>query len=170
MEKFKLLNEPITLDIATQLCSNINFIKFEEYTTCIKNKKLNDFANKNGFSDINGYLNDFLQKNNFASYEEFKSDLEEVNQEIISKLQRDVITNERYPALTTISKVYRICAFIVIVASVIYFLFLWAMVEPLLALVSIPCAFLIVLGLFAASEGIKLFIDIEYNTRQAAKK
>jgi DNA polymerase III delta prime subunit len=42
MEKFKLLNEHITLDIATQLCSNINFNKFEEYTTSIKNGKLND--------------------------------------------------------------------------------------------------------------------------------
>jgi replication factor C subunit 2/4 len=42
MEKFKLLNETITFDIASQLCSNINFTKFEEYTKCIKNKNLNE--------------------------------------------------------------------------------------------------------------------------------
>jgi len=32
MEKFKLLNLQITLDIANQLCSNISFLMFDEYT------------------------------------------------------------------------------------------------------------------------------------------
>jgi DNA polymerase III delta prime subunit len=32
MEKFKLLNQRITLKLATQLCSNISFLTFEEYT------------------------------------------------------------------------------------------------------------------------------------------
>jgi replication factor C subunit 2/4 len=40
MEKFKLLNIKITYDIALQLCSNINFLKLEEYTVCVKNKNL----------------------------------------------------------------------------------------------------------------------------------
>jgi len=40
MEKFKLLNIKITYDIALQLCSNINFLKLEEYTICVKNKNL----------------------------------------------------------------------------------------------------------------------------------
>jgi len=38
MEKFKLLGENITLNLATQLCSNISFFTFEEYTCFIKNK------------------------------------------------------------------------------------------------------------------------------------
>ena len=42
MEKFKLLNEKITLDLAIQLCSNISFIEFEEYTYLILNKKLKE--------------------------------------------------------------------------------------------------------------------------------
>jgi len=41
MEKFKLLNETITLQLAMQLCSNISFIKFKEYTNFIKNKEIN---------------------------------------------------------------------------------------------------------------------------------
>jgi DNA polymerase III gamma/tau subunit len=41
MEKFKLLNERITLPLALQLCSNISFLIFEEYTILIKNKNLN---------------------------------------------------------------------------------------------------------------------------------
>ena len=40
MEKFKLLNTKITYDIALQLCSNINFLKLEEYTIYVKNKNI----------------------------------------------------------------------------------------------------------------------------------
>jgi DNA polymerase III delta prime subunit len=42
MEKFKLLNENITFQLANQLCTNINFLKLEEYTNLIKNNNLND--------------------------------------------------------------------------------------------------------------------------------
>jgi replication factor C subunit 2/4 len=42
MEKFKLLNGRITYDIALHLCSNINFLKLEEYTVCVKNKQLGE--------------------------------------------------------------------------------------------------------------------------------
>jgi len=45
MEKFKLLNEKITLNLAVQLCSNISFFIFEEYTTLILNKKLKEAIN-----------------------------------------------------------------------------------------------------------------------------
>jgi len=42
MEKFKLLNTKITYEVALQLCSNINFLKLEEYTECVKNKQLSE--------------------------------------------------------------------------------------------------------------------------------
>ena len=42
MEKFKLLNEKITLNLAIQLCSNISFIIFEEYTSLIIHNKLQE--------------------------------------------------------------------------------------------------------------------------------
>jgi len=42
MEKFKLLNTKITYDVAIHLCSNINFLKLEEYTECVKNKQLSE--------------------------------------------------------------------------------------------------------------------------------
>ena len=35
MEKFKLLNQRITLNLAIQLCTNISFLTFEEYTNSI---------------------------------------------------------------------------------------------------------------------------------------
>jgi DNA polymerase III delta prime subunit len=40
MEKFKLLNERITLNLAIQLCSNISFVIFEEYTILILQQEL----------------------------------------------------------------------------------------------------------------------------------
>jgi DNA polymerase III delta prime subunit len=40
LEKFKLFDEKITLHLAIQLCCNISFLKFEEYTTYVLNKQL----------------------------------------------------------------------------------------------------------------------------------
>jgi DNA polymerase III delta prime subunit len=42
MEKFKLLNQEITLDLAKNVCTNISFLSFYEYTTYIKNHQLQD--------------------------------------------------------------------------------------------------------------------------------
>lgn len=42
MEKFKLLNMPITLELATNVCTNISFHSFQKYTEFLKDKKLND--------------------------------------------------------------------------------------------------------------------------------
>jgi DNA polymerase III delta prime subunit len=40
MEKFKILNQKITLNLATQLCSNISFLTFEKYTKFVINTEL----------------------------------------------------------------------------------------------------------------------------------
>jgi len=45
MEKFKILNQKITLSLAVQLCSNISFLIFEEYTAFILNNSLNEALN-----------------------------------------------------------------------------------------------------------------------------
>lgn len=42
MEKFKLLNQPITLELANNICTNISFHNFNEYTMFIKQQYLND--------------------------------------------------------------------------------------------------------------------------------
>ena len=42
MEKFKMLNQKITLSLAIQLCSNISFLIFEEYTTFVLNNCLKE--------------------------------------------------------------------------------------------------------------------------------
>jgi DNA polymerase III delta prime subunit len=40
MEKFKLLDETITLELATNVCTNISFFTFDEYTQMLKNDNL----------------------------------------------------------------------------------------------------------------------------------
>jgi DNA polymerase III delta prime subunit len=45
MEKFKLLNQKISLQLATELCSNISFLIFEEYTNFLIEKKLVEAIN-----------------------------------------------------------------------------------------------------------------------------
>ena len=42
MEKFKLYNEYITLDLAMLMCTNISFISFDDYIICLKNNQLHD--------------------------------------------------------------------------------------------------------------------------------
>jgi DNA polymerase III delta prime subunit len=42
MEKIKLLNEHITLDVAKQICTNINYLLFETYSKHILNKQLRE--------------------------------------------------------------------------------------------------------------------------------
>jgi DNA polymerase III delta prime subunit len=42
MEKFKLLNMPITLELATNTCTNISFQSFQKYTNLLKEKKLHE--------------------------------------------------------------------------------------------------------------------------------
>ena len=42
MEKFKLYNEYITLELAMQMCTNISFFSFDDYILCLKNNQLDN--------------------------------------------------------------------------------------------------------------------------------
>jgi DNA polymerase III gamma/tau subunit len=42
LEKFKLLGEKITINLAIQLCSNISFLTLEKYTNFIKTENLGE--------------------------------------------------------------------------------------------------------------------------------
>jgi hypothetical protein len=45
MEKIKLLNIPITLDISNHICTNISFYLFEEYTKYIQTNDIQSAIN-----------------------------------------------------------------------------------------------------------------------------
>jgi DNA polymerase III delta prime subunit len=42
LEKFKLLNQEINLELSTNICTNISFLSFQEYTNLLKNDNLSD--------------------------------------------------------------------------------------------------------------------------------
>lgn len=77
----------------------------------------------------------------------------------------------RYPALRTISGVYMVLAWIIGIAAIITtFYFLSEDRMKIFGLVSLVVGGLLALGLAAISESIKVFLDIEYNTRKTSEK
>ena len=66
LEKFKILNLPITLELANKICTNISFAIFDEYTSCCINKTINESINifyqlyDKGYSVMDIYDNYFL--------------------------------------------------------------------------------------------------------------
>ena len=55
MEKFKLVNEEITITLANQICTDISFITFEHYTELLKQNNLNGAINMLYALHDNGY-------------------------------------------------------------------------------------------------------------------
>ena len=55
MEKFKLVNEEITITLANQICTDISFITFEYYTELLKQNNLNAAINTLYALHDNGY-------------------------------------------------------------------------------------------------------------------
>jgi DNA polymerase III delta prime subunit len=82
MEKFKLYNDYITLDLAMQMCTNISFISFDEYIMCLKQNKLNDaIAILYGIYDKGYSIMDILD--NFFLYVKISSLINEYEKYII---------------------------------------------------------------------------------------
>lgn len=84
-----------------------------------------------------------------------------------SATENESANRYRYPTLRTIASIYMIAAWIVGIVAVIiayYYQIGW------IALLSLVLGGLVSLGLVALSESIKVFLDIEYNTRKKAEK
>jgi len=82
-------------------------------------------------------------------------------------------TRYRYPALRAIAGVYMVLAWIIGIAAIIttfYFFSKNGDSMQLFGMVSLIVGGLLALGLAAISESIKVFLDIEYNTRKASEK
>jgi len=84
--------------------------------------------------------------------------------------QRNIPTTTytyRYPALRTISGIYMVLAWLIGIAAIIVtFYFLLKSDMKIFGLISFVFGGLLALGLAAISESIKVFIDIENNTRK----
>jgi len=66
LEKFKILNEPITFELVNQVCTNISFSIFDKYTTSLLNNELRNAVSilydlfDRGYSVMDIYDNYFL--------------------------------------------------------------------------------------------------------------
>lgn len=77
----------------------------------------------------------------------------------------------RYPALRTFSIIYLVFAWIIGVAAIfVTFYFLSEKDTQIYSLISLVFGGLLSLSLAAISESIKVFLDIEYNTRKVSNK
>lgn len=66
LEKFKIINEPITYDLVSKVCTNISFTVFDTYTNAVIHSNLNDAVHllydlfDKGYSVMDIYDNYFL--------------------------------------------------------------------------------------------------------------
>ncbi|MCF8363622.1 MAG: hypothetical protein K9G70_13475 [Prolixibacteraceae bacterium] len=90
--------------------------------------------------------------------EQEKTNEEQNNEKII-------ITQNRYPALKTISDLYKFLSWLVLISAAAALLYFLAEEKVKMGIISLVGGGVIALGLAAISEIIKVFIDIEYNTR-----
>lgn len=140
-------------------------------------KRLGEFCQRNNGTDIDSLLTAALKEIGYNSYQECyekeigamkKAAAEQASKiEIGSSISGDTV--QKYPALRTISEIYKIFGWLIIVATLII-AFVLGQGSAIFALIAIIIGALIVLGVFAVAESIKVFIDIEHNTRNNSKK
>ncbi len=88
-----------------------------------------------------------------------------------SQINSDKINvRKRYHALRIIAGVYNVMAWVIIAGSFIGLIIVFADENFGTGLAILFGGSLLALGLFAIAESIKVFIDIEFNTRKVAEK
>ena len=141
------------------------------------NKRLNEFCAKNNCDNIDSFLSSALKAIGYDSYDECYekeiNSMKKVAAEQATKIEVGSSDNDntekKYPALRTISGIYKVFGWLIILATLIV-AFVIGQGSAIFALISIIIGALIVLGVFAVAESIMVFIDIEQNTRTNSKK
>lgn len=135
------------------------------------NKSLFIFINSKDFSPgPDTLLQELLISLNCENYQDLllMTDVTE-NNSLDNKNTMSHKIEQKYPALRTISDIYKIFGFVVIMFTVIIAIVLGNLSFGF-TLVALVVGALIVLSAFAISEAIKVFIDIEENTRLRNKE
>lgn len=164
-------NEPKSVLLAYAELKKRNYAISERLS-----RRQNEFCAKNNYENIDIFLNAYLKENGHNSYEEIcdkeltlSENTAAIN--ISDKSDQNSNSYDKYPALRTISSVYKIFAWIVgIVTLIVATMFLnVGTIGIIFSLISIVVGGLIVLVVVAIGESIMVFIDIEHNTRQKVK-
>lgn len=138
-------------------------------------KRIEEFLAKNNSTDIESLLESLLNEDGYSSYEEklekemgHKKKVVKEKTNIAPTMAASSYKERKYPALRTISYIYQVFGFIMMFAVIGSAVIL---VEESItsAILTLIGGVLIILGIFAVAELIKLFIDIEHNTRTKDK-
>jgi hypothetical protein len=135
------------------------------------NKSLITFINSKDFSPgPDTLLKELMISLNFDNYQDLSQQTDLTENDASSNKNTISYKNDRkYPALRTISDIYKIFGFVVIMFTVIIAIILVNFSFGF-SLIAIVVGALIVISAFAISEAIKVFIDIEENTRLRNKE
>jgi hypothetical protein len=140
-------------------------------------KRLNEFCTKNNSADVETLLSAALKDIGYNSYDEcYEKEIGAMKKAVAERATKIEVgsvdidnTEKKYPALRTISLIYKIFGWLIIIATLIV-AFVLGQGSGIFALIAIIVGALIVLGVFAVAETIMVFIDIEHNTRTNTKK
>jgi hypothetical protein len=136
-------------------------------------ERINEFCAKHNSTDIESMLSVALKEIGYNSYDEcYEKEIGAVKNAEAERTNKIEIGSpsidndeKRYPALRTISGIYKVVGWLIIVATVIVAVALLAQDVAIFAVIALVIGALIVLGVFAAAESIMVIIDIEHNTR-----
>jgi hypothetical protein len=135
-------------------------------------ERINEFCAKHNSTDIESMLSVALKEIGCNSYDEcYEKEIGAVKNAEAERTNKIEIGSpsidndeKRYPALRTISGIYKVIGWLIVVATVIV-AYAAGQEDAILAVIALVIGALIVLGVFAAAESIMVIIDIEHNTR-----
>ena len=137
-------------------------------------KRQDEFCKQNGKQNMDDYLSEFLGQN--PTHKDY-FDRKATEPKPVSQTTSETNPSKeasagkyRYPALRTIAGIYMVLAYIVGLVTLGVSFYLFTEQGAVQGLVCLVLGTPIALGVAATSEGIKVFLDIEYNTRKASMK
>ena len=133
-------------------------------------KKLKECASEHGIDDIYRYAIDVVKEKGFSSYIEYYNTA--VSQKSKNKQENagsNQESNNKYPALNAVSGLYKVLGIIIAIIGTIGGAMSF-MGSTTIGMSIVIASIVIGLLLYASGELFKVFIDIEYNTRQWKNK
>jgi len=136
-------------------------------------KRISEFCSANNTTNIEILLSAELKTIGHNSYPEYYE--KEIGSTLKFEEQKKIenknstLPERKYPALRTISGIYKVFGWLIAIATLIIAIILGQTYQILPIIITLIVGAIFALGVFAAAEAIIVFIDIEHNTRQPKK-
>ena len=132
------------------------------------NSKIREICRFHNTEDLSPFTETYVKSLGYNDYEEYYQKVVSIQNYILPEKTNisPKAENDKYPALRAISTIYKILA--MIIAGISLYLAFYSLDKfqnPLITLGVIVLGTFLTLGLYAISESIMVFVDIEFNTR-----